>query len=193
MESFLDELAAAGGKDPVELRRRLLAKSPRLLAVLNLAAEKADWGKPLPAGVFRGVAVVNNVGSFTAQVAEVSVTKGKVKVHRVVSVSDCGVVVNPAILEQQVRSSVVYGLTAALKGQITIEGGRVQQGNFNNYDMLRIDETPKVEVYVIPSTENPGGMGEAAVPPVAPAVCNAIFAATGKRVRKLPIRAEELV
>jgi isoquinoline 1-oxidoreductase beta subunit len=197
MESFLDELAAAGGKDPVEVRRRLLGQSPRLLAVLELAAEKANWGKPLPAAggiqVFRGVSVVNNVGSFTAQVAEVSVTKGKVKVHRVVCATDCGVVVNPAIVEQQVRSSIVYGLTAALKGNITIDGGRVQQGNFNNYDMLRIDETPKVEVYIVPSTETPGGMGEAAVPTIAPAVCNAVFAATGKRVRKLPIRAEELV
>ncbi len=193
MESFLDEMAAAGGKDPLEVRRRLLSKTPRLLAVLNLAADKAGWGKPLPAGVFRGVSVVNNVGSFTAQVVEVSVTKGKVKVHRVVCATDCGVVVNPMIVEQQVKSSVVYGLTAALKGNITIDAGRVQQGNFNNYDMLRIDETPKVEVYIVQSSENPGGMGEAAVPTVAPAVCNAIFAATGKRVRKLPIRAEELV
>ena len=193
MESFLDEVAAAGGKDPVELRRRLLAKSPRLLAVLELAAQKAEWGKPLAAGRFRGVAVVNNIGSFTAQVAEVSVHQGKVRVHRVVCAVDCGHVVNPAIVEQQMRSSVVYGLSAALKGSITIDKGRVQQANFNNYDMLRIDETPHVEVHIVASTENPGGMGEAGVPPIAPAICNAIFAATGKRVRKLPIRAEELV
>ena len=193
MESFLDELGVAGGKGPVELRRRLLTKSPRLLAVLELAAQKADWGKPLSAGRFRGVAVVNNIGSFTAQVAEVSLTQGKVRVHRVVCAVDCGHVVNPAIVEQQMRSSVVYGLSAALKGSITIDRGRVQQANFNNYDMLRIDETPHVEVHIVASTENPGGMGEAGVPPIAPAICNAIFAATGKRVRNLPIRAEELV
>ena len=193
VESFMDEVAAAGGKDPVELRRRLLAQNPRLLGVLELAAEKAGWGKPLPAGRFRGVAVVNNVGSYTAEVAEVSVNQGKVRVHRVVCAVDCGHVVNPAIVQQQIRSAVVYGLTAALKGQITIDKGRVQQTNFNSYDMLRIDEAPVVEVHMVPSTNNPGGIGEAGVPAIAPAVCNAVFAATGKRVRKLPIRAEDLV
>jgi len=193
MESFIDELAAAGGKDPVEVRRRLLTKVPRALGVLELAAEKAGWGQALPAGRFRGVGLVNNIGSFTAQVAEISVDKGKVRVHRVVCAVDCGHVVNPAIVQQQIRSAVVFGLTAALKGSITIDKGRVQQANFNNYDMLRIDETPAVEVYIVPSTENPGGIGEAGVPTIAPAVCNAIFAATGKRVRKLPIRADELV
>jgi isoquinoline 1-oxidoreductase subunit beta len=193
VESFMDELAAAGGKDPVELRRKLLAQNPRLLGVLELAAQKSDWGKPLPAGRFRGIAVVNNVGSYTAQVAEVSVNQGKVRVHRVVSAVDCGHVVNPAIVEQQIRSAIVYGLTAALKGQITIEKGRVQQANFNQYDMLRIDEAPVVDVHFVASTQNPGGIGEAGVPAIAPAVCNAVFAATGKRIRKLPIRAEELV
>src|SRR5580658_5789929 len=193
VESFMDELAAAGGKDPVELRRKLLAQNPRLLGVLELAAQKADWGKPLPAGRFRGVAVVNNVGSYTAQVAEVSVNQGKVRVHRVVSAVDCGHVVNPAIVEQQIRSAIVYGLTAALKGQITIDKGRVQQANFNTYDMLRIDESPVVDVHIVTSTENPGGIGEAGVPAIAPAVCNAVFAATGRRVRRLPIKPEELV
>ena len=193
MESFVDELAQSSGKDPVEFRRKLLAKSPRLLGVLELAAAKANWGQPLPPGRHRGVAVVNNIGSFTAQVVEVSLNKGKVKVNRVVCAVDCGQVINPAIVEQQIRSAVVYGLTAALKGNITIDQGRVQQGNFNNYDMLRIDEAPAVEVYIVPSNEKPGGIGEAGVPPIAPAVCNAIFAATGKRIRKLPIRAEELV
>lgn len=193
VESFMDEVAAAGGKDPVELRRKLLAQNPRLLGVLELAAQKADWGKPLPSGRFRGVAVVNNVGSYTAQVAEVSVNRGKVRVHRVVCAVDCGHVVNPAIVEQQIRSAIVYGLTAALKGQITIDHGRVQQANFNQYDMLRIDEAPTVEVHLIKSAEHPGGIGEAGVPSIAPAVCNAVFAATGKRVRRLPIRAEELV
>jgi isoquinoline 1-oxidoreductase beta subunit len=191
MESFVDELAAQSGKDPVEFRRRLLAKSPRLLGVLELAASKGDWGKPLPAGRHRGVAVVNNIGSFTAQVVEVSLNQNKVKVHRVVCAVDCGQVINPAIIEQQIRSSIVFGLTAALKGEITIDQGRVQQANFNNYDVLRIDEAPAVEVYIVPSSEKPGGIGEAAVPPIAPAVCNAIFAATGKRIRKLPIRPEQ--
>jgi isoquinoline 1-oxidoreductase beta subunit len=188
VESFMDEVALAGGKDPVEVRRRLLAENPRLLAVLELAAEKSAWGKPLPQGRFRGVAVVNNVGSYTAQVAEVSVNQGKVRVHRVVSAVDCGHVVNPAIVEQQMRSAVVFGLTAALKGEITIDKGRVVQNNFNQYDMLRIDEAPAVEVHIVPSTANPGGIGEAGVPALAPAVCNAIYAATGKRIRKLPIK-----
>ena len=187
-ESFVDEMAAAGGKDPVELRRRMLAKSPRLLNVLNIAADKAGWGKPLAKGRSHGIAVVNNVGSFTAQVAEVSVDKGKVRVHKVVSVTDCGHVVNPAIVEQQIRSAVVYGLSAALKGEITVKNGRVEQTNFHQYDVLRIDETPTVEVHLVPSTEAPGGIGEAGVPTLAPAVTNAIFAGTGKRIRKLPIR-----
>ncbi len=188
VESFMDEVAHAGGKDPVELRRRLLRQNPRLLGVLELVAEKSGWGKPLPQGRFRGVAVVNNVGSYTAEVAEVSVSQGKVRVHRVVSAVDCGHVVNPAIVEQQIRSAIVFGLTAALKGEITIDKGRVVQNNFNTYDMLRIDEAPEVEVHIVQSTANPGGIGEAGVPAIAPAVCNAIFAATGKRIRKLPIK-----
>ncbi|HEX4133218.1 MAG TPA: xanthine dehydrogenase family protein molybdopterin-binding subunit [Bryobacteraceae bacterium] len=192
VESFMDEVAAAGGKDPVELRRRLLAQNPRLLRVLELVAQKSEWGKPLPAGRFRGVAVVNNVGSYTAQVAEVSVNQGKVRVHRVVCAVDCGHIVNPTIVEQQIRSAIVYGLTAALKGEITISQGRVQQANFNQYDMLRIDEAPVVEVHLVESAQNPGGIGEAGVPAIAPAVCNAIFAATGKRIRHLPIRPEQL-
>src|SRR5439155_24806725 len=144
-ESFLDELADAGGKDPVALRRRLLGKSPRLLAVLELAAAKAGWGERLPEGRARGVSLSNNIGSFTAQVAEVSVTGGKLKVHRVVCAVDCGRVVNPAILEQQIQSGIAFGL-AALKGGITIDRGRVQQSNFHQYDVLRIDEMPAVEV-----------------------------------------------
>lgn len=191
-ESFLDEMAAAGGKDPVELRRRLLAGTPRLLNVLNIAAEKAGWGKPLPAGHYHGVAVVNNIGSFTAQVAEVSVTEGKLKVHRVTCATDCGQVVNPAIVEQQIRSAIVFGLSAALKGEITIDGGRVQQSNFHQYDVARMDEAPAVDVHIAPSTEAPGGMGEAGVPTIAPAICNAIFRATGKRIRRLPIASQSL-
>jgi isoquinoline 1-oxidoreductase beta subunit len=189
-ECFLDELAAAGGKDPVELRRRLLANSPRLLAVLNKVAEKSNWGKP-PAGRFQGVSVVNNIGSFTAQVAEVSVDKGRVKVHRVVCAVDCGHIVNPMILTQQIESGIVYGLSA-MKTAITIDRGRVQQGNFDTFTVVRIDEMPKVEVHIVETDNNPGGIGEASVPGIAPAVCNAIFAATGKRIRKLPMKAADL-
>jgi len=186
-ESFIDELAAAGGKDPVELRRKLLTDQPRLLGVLNLVADKAGWGKPLPAGHHHGVAIVNNIGSYTAQIAEISVTAGKLKVHRVVCATDCGQVVNPAIVEQQIRSGIVFGLSAALKGELTIEGGRIQQANFNQYDVARMDEVPAVDVHIVPSTEAPGGMGVAGVPCIAPAVCNAIFKAIGKRIRRLPI------
>ena len=190
-ESFIDELAVAGGKDPVELRRRLLAKSSRLLAVLNEVAEKANWGKA-PKGRYQGVAVVNNIGSYTAQVAEVSVTGNKLKLHRVVCAVDCGHIVNPAIIRQQIESGIVYGLSAALKDAITIDKGAVVQGNFNTYDVVRIDEMPVIEVHIVETDNNPGGIGEASVPPIAPAVTNAIFAATGKRVRKLPIRLEDI-
>jgi isoquinoline 1-oxidoreductase subunit beta len=191
-ESFIDELAAAAGKDPFEFRRKLLAKSQRALAVLELVAEKAGWGNPLPKGRGRGIALVNNIGSFTAQVAEVSVDGGKLRVNRVVCAVDCGQVVNPAGVEQQIQSGIVYGLSAALKGAITIDRGRVQQGNFHQYDVLRIDEMPVVEVHLVPSHATPGGIGEASVPPIAAAVGNAIFAATGKRVRRLPMRVEDL-
>jgi isoquinoline 1-oxidoreductase beta subunit len=185
-ESFLDELAAAGGKDPLEVRRRLLKDSPRALRVVNLAAEKAGWGNAA-AGRFQGLALVNNIGSFTAQVAEIEMQKGKLRVVRVVCAVDCGRVVNPAIVNQQMESGIVYGLTAALKGAITIDNGQIQQSNFDRYEMLRIDEMPKIEVHIVSSEEEPGGVGEASVPPIAPAVANALFAATGKRVRSLPI------
>jgi isoquinoline 1-oxidoreductase beta subunit len=191
-ESFLDELAAAGGKDPVEVRRRLLGNTPRLLHVLELAADKAGWGKPLPAGQFQGVAVGTGVGSFIAQVAQVSVTKGKVRVHRVVCAFDCGQVINPGILRQQIEGGIMFGLSAVLKGEITLDRGRVQQGNFDSQDVLRIDEAPQIDVSIVSSTERPSGAGEATNPTIVPAVVNAIFAATGKRLRKLPIRAANL-
>jgi len=198
LESFIDELAASSGKDPVEFRRVLLSKdskpsTKRLLNVLNEVADKSGWTKPLPAGRFRGVALSNNIGSFTAQVAEVSIEKGnKVRVHRVTAVVDCGQTVNPAIINQQIQSGIVYGLTAALKGKITIDKGRVVEQNFNTYDMLRMDEMPQIDVHIVASTAAPGGIGEASVPMIAPAVANAIFKATGKRLRQLPIRPENL-
>jgi isoquinoline 1-oxidoreductase beta subunit len=192
-ESFIDELAIAAGKDPVEFRRELLANQPRLLGALNLAAEKAGWGKTLPAGRAMGVAAVNCFGSFNAQIAEVSIIQGKVRVHRVVSAVDCGIAVNPAGVEQQMQSAIVYGLSAALRGNITFEKGRVQQTNFHQYEPLRIDEMPVVETYIVPSTSNPGGMGEVGTPAIAPAVANAIFKATGKRIRKMPFSLETFV
>jgi isoquinoline 1-oxidoreductase beta subunit len=189
VESFVDELAHAAGKDPFEFRRGLLGKHPRHKAVLELAAEKAGWGQPLPAGRFRGIAVQESFGSYVAEVAEVSVSpEGKVKVHRIVCAVDCGIIVNPDIVVAQMESGIVYGLSAALSGEITIKDGRVVQGNFDNYPVLRMNEMPVVEVHLVKSTEDPGGVGEPGTPPAAPAVCNAIFAATGKRVRRLPIK-----
>ena len=193
-ECFVEELARASGKDSFEFRRKLLEKAPRHRSVLELAALKAGWGTPLLAGRTRGIAVVESFGSFVAQVAEVSLNKssGEVRVHRVVCAVDCGRHVNPDIIAAQMESGIVYGLTAALKGQITIAKGCVEQSNFNDYEMLRLNEMPHVEVHVVPSNEAPGGCGEPGTPPIAPAVCNAIFAATGKPIRRLPIRAEDL-
>jgi isoquinoline 1-oxidoreductase beta subunit len=192
-ECFMDELAAAGKKDPYELRRRLLDKAPRHLGVLELAAQKAGWDKPLPAGRYRGIAVLFAFESYAAQVVEISVDRKarSVKVHRVVCAVDVGRVVNPTNIVMQSESAIVYGLSSALYGEITIAGGRVTQTNFNNYPVLRADAMPAVEVYIVPSEEKPTGAGELAVPPVVPALCNAIFAATGKRIRRLPIRAED--
>jgi isoquinoline 1-oxidoreductase subunit beta len=193
-ECFLDELAALGGKDPLQVRRRLLAQAPRDLAVLEMAAEKAGWGKPAPEGRARGLAVHASFESFNAQVAEVSVDKsGKVRVHRVVSVMDCGAYVNPGIIEAQTQGGVIFGLSAALYGELTFANGRVRQSNFHDYPMVRMNDSPDIEVHVIKNTEKSGGIGEPGVPCAAPAVCNAIFAATGKRIRKLPIRMSEAV
>jgi isoquinoline 1-oxidoreductase subunit beta len=194
LESFTDEVATAGKKDPYELRRRLLAKSPRHRAVLETAAQKAGWGSPLPAGHFRGIATVTSYFGYVAQVVEISLDPEKrdLKVRRVVCALDCGRAVNPSSLEAQAQSSIVYGLSAALRGAITIDRGRVQQSNFNNYPVMRIQEMPAVEVYIMPSELPPTGAGEFTVPPIAPALCNAIFAATGRRVRRLPIQPEDL-
>jgi isoquinoline 1-oxidoreductase subunit beta len=193
VEAFLDEVAHAGGKDPYQLRRALLANEPRMLAVLDLVALKSNWGGPLPAGRARGIATHFSFDSYVAQVAEVSVEQdGTVRVHRVVAAVDCGRTVNPDTVKGQIEGGIVFGLTAALKTEITLEKGRVQQRNFHDYPMVRMFETPAIEVYIVPSTEHPTGVGEPGVPPVAPAVANAIFAATGKRVRRLPIKPEDL-
>ena len=193
MEGFIDELAAAAKADPFEFRRGLLGQQPRYKGVLELAAEKAGWGKPLPAGVARGIAVAQSFGSYVAEVAEVSVgADGTPKVHRVVAAVDCGMTVNPEIIRRQIEGAIVYGLSAALYGKLTIKDGKVEQGNFHDYPVLRLNEMPKVEVHILPSTENPGGIGEPGTPPIAPAVVNAIFAATGKRLRSLPIDAAAL-
>jgi isoquinoline 1-oxidoreductase beta subunit len=192
-ESFIDEAAYAAGKNPFEFRRALLEKHPRHKAVLELAAEKAGWENSLPPGQTRGIAVHESFGSFVAQVAEVSVgSSGEIKVHRVVCAVDCGRVVNPDTVAAQMESGIVFGLTAALYGEITFKNGRVEQSNFNDYEMLRLNEMPKVEVHIVPSEESLGGIGEPGVPPIAPAVANAIFALTGKRLRRLPFRAEDL-
>lgn len=187
IEGFIDELAAAAKADPYEYRRALLNKQPRYKAVLELAAQKAGWGSPLPTGVFRGIAVAQSFGSYVAEVAEVSIgADGTPKVHRVVAAVDCGMTVNPQTIERQIEGGIVYGLSAALYGRIGFKDGRVEQGNFNDYPVLRMNEMPKVEVHIVPSTEKPGGIGEPGTPPIAPAVANAIFAATGQRLRSMP-------
>lgn len=193
IESFIDELAAAAKQDPYEFRRALLGKQPRYKGVLEAAAQKAGWGSALPAGVHRGIALSQSFGSYVAEVAEVSVADdGTPRVHRVVAAVDCGQVVNPEIIRRQIEGSIVYGLTAALYGKITFKDGRVEQGNFHDYPLMRMNEMPRVEVHILPSTEAPGGIGEPGTPPIAPAVANAIFAATGKRLRALPFDMAQL-
>ncbi|HUL32740.1 MAG TPA: xanthine dehydrogenase family protein molybdopterin-binding subunit [Candidatus Eisenbacteria bacterium] len=193
-ECFVEEMAKAAGKDSVEFRREMLSKDSRQRGVLELAAEKAGWDKPLPEGRYRGVAVVESFGSHVAEVAEISIDRKSksLQVHRVVAAVDCGRYINPETIRAQIEGGIVYGLTAALKGEITIANGRVEQSNFNDYDMVRMNEAPQVEVHIVPSNDGPGGMGEPGTPPIAPAVCNAIFAATGKPVRRLPIRPDDL-
>jgi isoquinoline 1-oxidoreductase beta subunit len=209
VESFVDELAAAAGADPLEFRLRAIGddrKIPdftnpkegkpldtaRQKAVLKLAAEKAGWGKPLPAGVYRGIAGYFSFESYTAGVAEVSLKDGQVRVHRIVYAVDCGRPVNPNGIAAQVEGAAIYGVSAFMKDAITIDRGRVEQSNFHDYQLPRINETPTIEVHVVNSTEEPTGIGEPGLPVIAPAVCNAIFAGTGKRIRRLPIRPEDL-
>lgn len=187
-ETFIDELATTAGKDPVEYRAARLGADPRHLAVLKMAAEKAGWGSTMPEGKGRGVAVHKSFNSYVAQVAEVSVEGDSFKVDRVVCVVDCGVAINPDVIRAQVEGSIGFGLSAALSSEITLLDGEVQQSNFHDYQVLRIDQMPEVEVYIMPSAEAPTGIGEPGLPPVAPAVANAIAAATGKRLRKLPLR-----
>jgi isoquinoline 1-oxidoreductase beta subunit len=192
-ESFMDELAAAAKQDPVAYRRALLDKSPRAKAVLELAAEKAGWGQPLPQGQGRGVSLQFAFATYMAQVADVEVSKdGTVRVRRVVCAVDCGIPVNPDTIRAQIQSAINFGITAALHGEITLKNGRVEQANFDSYQMLRMDEAPAIEVHIVQSLEPPGGMGEAGTSAIVPAVTNAIFAATGKRLRKLPVDAAAL-
>jgi isoquinoline 1-oxidoreductase beta subunit len=191
-ECFVDEMAHAAGSDPYLYRRRLLRNSPKNLAVLDAAAKRANWGAPLPAGVFRGIAVNEACGSYCAQVVEVSIEDGSVRVHRVVAAIDSGHVVNPLSVEMQTQGAVVYALTAALYGEITIKDGAAEQSNFDEYEMLRIGDAPLVETVMVPSGDFWGGVGEPPVPPLAPALCNAVFAATGKRIRSLPLKNHDL-
>lgn len=187
-ESFVDELAFDAGQDPLAFRRSLLKDAPRHLAVLDLAAAAAAWGKPLPAGQARGIALHESFGSIVAQVAEVSLPNGQVRVHRVVCAVDCGIVVNPDIVAQQMEGSVVFALTAALHGKVDIHEGAVQQKNFPDYPMLRLAQAPLVQTHLVSSTRPPGGVGEPGVPPLAPAVANALFSLNGMRLRTLPLR-----
>jgi isoquinoline 1-oxidoreductase beta subunit len=187
-ESFIDEMAAAAKQDPVAYRRSLLDKAPRAKAVLDLAAEKAGWGQVLPKGSGRGVSLQFVFGSYMAQIAEVEVSKsGAVRVRRVVCAMDCGTVVNPDTVQAQIQSGIIFGATAALYGEITLKNGRVDQTNFDSYQMIRMNEAPAIEVYVVKSSEPPGGMGETGTSAIVPAIANAVYAATGKRLRKMPV------
>jgi isoquinoline 1-oxidoreductase beta subunit len=186
-ESFIDELAHSAKQDPLTFRQQLLKDAPRYLAVLNLAASKANWGSTLPAGRARGIALHESFGSIVAQVAEVSLEDGKPRVHRVVCAIDCGTVVNPDTVKQQMQSSVVFALTAALYGKVDIVDGAVQQTNFPDYPMVKLAQSPVVDVHIVSSQRAPAGVGEPGVPPLAPAVANAFFSLTKTRHFKLPL------
>jgi isoquinoline 1-oxidoreductase beta subunit len=186
METLVDELAAAAKQSPADYRRKLFAKSPRHLGVMDLALEKA--GAAPPAGPHRGFAVHHSFESYVAEVADVSIDEGRIRVHRVVAAIDCGICINPAGVKAQIESGIVFGLSAALYGRLTLKNGRVQESNFHDYPVLRMNEMPKVEVHIVESSEKSGGVGEPGTPPIAPAVANALFGATGKRFRELPLR-----
>lgn len=192
-EAFIDELAAAAGKDPIEFRLSMMAEHPRHRGVLERVRDAADWGKPLPSGVARGVAVAESFGSYVAQVAEVRLIGDRLKVERVVCAVDCGIAVNPDIVKAQMEGGIGFGLGAILKGAITLDAGRVEQTNFDTYDVLRMDEMPRVEVHIIASKERPTGVGEPGTPPIGPAVANAVAALTGQRIRALPFSQHKLV
>ena len=187
METMIDQLAHLAGQDAVTYRRKLLEKAPRHLAALNLAVKKADWDKPLPKGRYKGVAVHESFGSYVAQVAEISIDNGKVRVHKVTCAIDCGLAVNPDGVKAQMESGIIFGITMALYGELTIDKGQLQQNNFYDYRIARMNETPEIDVHIVESTAKMGGAGECGVPPTAPAIANAIFAATGKRIYNLPI------
>jgi len=191
-ESFMDELAASAGKDPYQYRMALLKDKPRFARVLKLVAEKSGWGRPLPKGRARGIALMEGYDTYMAQVAEVSVKNGEIKVHRVTVAADLGRMVNPDTVEAQIQSSIVFGMSAALMQEITLDKGRVQQTNYNNYPVVRMHESPKIDIVLVPSKEKPGGIGEPATALVVPAIANAVAAATGKRVRKLPLTPEAI-
>ena len=192
VESFMDELAHAAGKDPYEFRHALLGKQPRAQRVLEEAATRAGWGKAA-AGRHQGIAVMEGYGTYLAQVAEISVEQGKLKLHKITCVVDCGHKVNPSIVDQQISGGIVFGLSAALWGEVTLDGGKVKQSNFDHYRVLRMHQMPELDVHLLDSTEAPGGIGEPSVAVVAPALANAVFAATGKRIRALPLAAAGLV
>jgi isoquinoline 1-oxidoreductase subunit beta len=193
VECFLDEMAHATGQDPLAFRRKLMANHPKHLAVLNAVAEKIGWDKPAPAGVFRGIAQQMGFGSYVAAAAEISVSdKGKLRIHRIVAATDCGVAVNPQQIAMQVEGSFAYGLSALLYGECTVKDGAIVETNFDTYNVLRIDEMPKVEAIVMPSGGFWGGVGEPTIMVAAPAVLNGIFAATGKRIRTMPVKDQDL-
>jgi isoquinoline 1-oxidoreductase subunit beta len=193
LECFVDEMAHAAGQDPLEFRRRMMGNSPKHLAVLNAAAERGGWGKPAPAGVFRGLAQHMGYGSYVAACAEISIdATGKLKVHRIVAATDCGHAVNPQQIEAQIEGSFVYGLSAALMQEITIKDGKVEQENFDSYPCMLLEDMPVVESIIMPSGDFWGGVGEPTIFVAAPAVLNAIFAATGKRIRDLPLNKHDL-
>jgi isoquinoline 1-oxidoreductase subunit beta len=191
-ETFIDELAVAAGQDPLAYRMSLLAGQPRFANVLKIAADKGGWGRAAPAGRFRGIALMEGYDTYMAQVAEISVANGEVQVHKVTVAADLGRMVNPDTVEAQIQSSIVFGLTAALFGEITLEKGRVQQTNFHQYRLLRLNESPAIDITLVPSTEKPGGIGEPATALIGPAVGNALFVATGKRLRRMPFTPENI-